>query len=83
MRQDAISPAIDRFHTHPSSRHIGLFTLLLSVTLSSAALAQDWPRFLGPNGNAAVEAGAAPLKWSGERNMLWKTKLPGPGTSCP
>lgn len=53
--------------------------VLLAAT---AACAADWPRFRGPNG-AGIGASAVPLEWSEERNLVWKTPLPGPGSSSP
>ncbi|MBN9523131.1 PQQ-binding-like beta-propeller repeat protein [bacterium] len=49
---------------------------------ASAAVAQDWPAFRGPDGTGASRD-AAPLKWDATRNVVWKTDLPGAGTSTP
>jgi outer membrane protein assembly factor BamB len=58
----------------------GLFVLtLLTAAVESAA---DWPRFRGPGGLGLGES-AVPLEWSDETNLLWKTPLPGPGSSSP
>jgi outer membrane protein assembly factor BamB len=44
----------------------------------------DWPRFRGPNGSrVSGDDAAVPAKWSNEENLVWKTKLPGPGISSP
>ena len=51
-----------------------LFTLV--------AAAADWTGFRGPDGNASSED-SVPDKWSEKENVLWKTKLPGLGTSSP
>jgi outer membrane protein assembly factor BamB len=57
---------------------------VIAVILSAAALASaaDWPRFRGPGGLGLGES-AVPLEWSDEQNLLWKTPLPGPGSSSP
>ncbi|MDA0766936.1 MAG: PQQ-like beta-propeller repeat protein [Verrucomicrobia bacterium] len=59
---------------------------LLAVTLVSSNFlwADGWPQFRGPDGAAtAVEGAAIPTEWSAEKNLKWKTPLPGPGSSSP
>lgn len=46
------------------------------------ATAADWTGFRGPGGNASSQD-TVPDKWSEKDNVLWKTKLPGLGTSSP
>jgi outer membrane protein assembly factor BamB len=46
-------------------------------------IAADWPQFRGPNGAGTTDEGNPPLKWSESEGIVWKTKLPGPGTSSP
>lgn len=58
---------------------------LLSLALAAIAApapAADWPSFRGPNGTGAVPD-AVPTKWSATENVVWKTDLPGAGTSAP
>ncbi len=44
----------------------------------------DWPAFRGPSGDGAAPAGEdAPLEWSERKNLVWRTELPGPGSSSP
>jgi outer membrane protein assembly factor BamB len=50
---------------------------LLAVVLLSGA---DWPRFRGPNGTGIANDRDIPVKWT-EKNILWKTPLPGTGHS--
>lgn len=59
-----------------------LAVVLVSVT-TSFTQAADWPRFRGPNGSAVSEAQNLPTKWDDKTNLLWKTPLPGPGSSSP
>lgn len=55
--------------------------LLLPLTL--AASAADWNRFRGPDGLGLSGEQGLPTEWSSSKNVAWKTKLPGPGTSSP
>src|SRR5262249_34062064 len=43
---------------------------------------EDWPSFRGPSDNGTVSAKNLPVEWS-QANFLWKTKLPGLGSSTP
>jgi outer membrane protein assembly factor BamB len=43
----------------------------------------DWLRFRGPNGSGVAVGAQPPTSWSDTENVLWKTPLPGPGTSSP
>lgn len=44
----------------------------------------DWPAFRGPSGDGVVpEPEKPPLTWSGSDNLIWRTALPGPGSSSP
>ncbi len=43
----------------------------------------DWPRFLGPNGDDVSADKGLPDDWSAASNVVWKTELPGFGSSSP
>jgi len=43
----------------------------------------DWPRFRGPTGMGVSQAKGLPIEWSDDKNVVWKTPLPGPGASSP
>lgn len=63
-------------------------TLMLSLALllPSAVFAQtagDWPQFRGPTGMGVSPAKGLPLTWSPTENIVWKTPLPGAGSSSP
>src|SRR6185503_14794733 len=45
--------------------------------------ASDWPQFRGPTASGQSDAKGAPLTWSDDKNIVWKTALPGPGASSP
>jgi outer membrane protein assembly factor BamB len=65
---------------HDLVRHCLAFLLLLS--LLSAGLAQEWPRFRGPNGSGISPAKTIPTSWT-EKDFNWKLPLPGAGHSSP
>ncbi|GAA4471906.1 PQQ-binding-like beta-propeller repeat protein [Novipirellula rosea] len=45
---------------------------------------ESWPAFRGPSGDGIVRSGAKlPLQWSSEKNIDWRTELPGKGWSSP
>ncbi|MGI9429666.1 MAG: PQQ-binding-like beta-propeller repeat protein [Bythopirellula sp.] len=58
--------------------------VLNSFFAITAADANDWLRFRGPNGSGiSAESEATPVDWSPTENLKWKLALPGPGSSCP
>ncbi len=50
--------------------------------LAFRSSAADWPAFRGPAGNGTTQD-KAPVVWGPEKNIRWKTPLPGPGNSSP
>src|ERR1051325_1723877 len=57
---------------------------LIAVTLTaSTALGADWSQFRGPHGSGTSQETGLPVTWSEKENIVWRAKLPGPGTSCP
>ena len=46
-------------------------------------LAADWPQFRGPGGLASSEDTGLPTTWNSSQNIVWKTELPGFGSSSP
>jgi outer membrane protein assembly factor BamB len=51
--------------------------------LHSPLLADDWPRFRGPNGTGISEEKSIPTQWSADKNIAWKLPLPGNGNGSP
>jgi len=51
--------------------------------MAAAATAADWPAFRGANGSGVSAEGNVPFEWSDNKNLKWKTPLPGPGSSSP
>jgi outer membrane protein assembly factor BamB len=52
-------------------------------SLGVSALAADWSEFRGPGGLGTSTETGLPVHWSSEKNVAWKTRLPGAGTSSP
>ncbi|MBI1314269.1 PQQ-binding-like beta-propeller repeat protein [bacterium] len=45
--------------------------------------ADEWPQFRGPATNGHSDVTGLPLEWSEQKNVRWKTALPGEGHSSP
>ncbi len=43
----------------------------------------DWRQFRGPGGLGTSAETGLPVEWSSHKNIVWTTRLPGPGTSSP
>jgi outer membrane protein assembly factor BamB len=57
--------------------------MLVTVMIASFGVrAEDWPQFRGPGG-AGISRDKPPSTWDDSKNVLWKTPLPGPGSSSP
>ena len=58
--------------------------LIFIMLVSSAAQANDWPLWRGPNHNNIAEAGqGVPAEWSEAKNVIWKMDVPGRGHGSP
>ncbi|MBI2804236.1 MAG: PQQ-binding-like beta-propeller repeat protein [Planctomycetes bacterium] len=49
----------------------------------SLPIRADWLQFRGPGGLGIAPDKNTPIAWSAEKNVAWKTALPGPGASSP
>lgn len=60
-------------------------TFLSLSLLSSIAFGQNWPEFRGPTGDGQASAATTDLvtEWSEEKNVVWKTPVPGRAWSTP
>tara|TARA_R110002095_G_scaffold97806_1_gene85878 strand:+ start:45 stop:1322 length:1278 start_codon:yes stop_codon:yes gene_type:complete len=68
------------------SRFLPAVILLLACITTSTRLKAadaDWSQFRGPAGNGISSSTGLPTEWSAEKNIAWKTKLPGHGSSSP
>jgi outer membrane protein assembly factor BamB len=55
---------------------------LLIVLATLPLYAEDWPQFRGPGGTG-IGAAKLPTEWDAEKNVAWKTAIPGRGLSSP
>lgn len=61
-----------------------LLLLALSIYLScstSKADVKSWPQWRGPDASGHAFEGKFPAEWSANKNLIWKTSLPGRGHS--
>jgi outer membrane protein assembly factor BamB len=60
-------------------------SLLLATGLVAllSSLGADWLQFRGPHGAGVSGESGLPATWSAKENIVWRTPLPGPGTSSP
>lgn len=61
--------------------YLSLIGILTCVTCGSNAA--DWPCWRGPNGLGRSTEKNLPAQWSKDKNIAWKTPLPGKGASSP
>ena len=59
-----------------------LLTILVLTAPASMSAQDSWPRFRGSDGNGISLATNLPIRWA-EKDVRWKTTLPGKGHSSP
>lgn len=64
-------------------RSQALCTFIFIGQLCASAKGESWPQFRGPNGDGVSTAENVPLEFGEEKNLAWKTELPGRGWSSP
>jgi outer membrane protein assembly factor BamB len=57
--------------------------VIFLAAMTSVSRADNWERFLGPNGSGVSNDKNIPVQFSAKENVLWKTRIPGIGHSCP
>ena len=67
-------------------------SLPLSLTIALAVVGftawadpalADWPQWRGPLSNGVSPDADPPIEWSESKNLKWKVKIPGLGSSTP
>ena len=65
-------------------RHTTRLWLGLTLIGASAMVsAENWPAWRGPQANGVAPGGNPPTEFSEEKNIQWKIKVPGSGSSTP
>lgn len=62
---------------------LALPSLFIAMLSSTIAGVDDWPQFRGPGGLGVSTSKSLPSEWNDSNNIVWKTELPGSGTSSP
>ena len=61
--------------------------LLLAAVLAAAAVApapaDNWPQWRGPKNDGHSAETGLPTEWGPDKNVVWKLKMPGRGSSTP
>ena len=68
------------------SFHLARLAILGAVLLAPSPVLADgpaWPQFRGPEGQGHADGLELPLTWSEEKNITWKTPIPGRAWSSP
>lgn len=63
-----------------------LFLIVVSVANANGQTVDDtmaWPTFRGTDGNGVSTTATPPITWNQTRNIAWKKKIPGKGSSSP
>jgi len=53
------------------------------AALAAPASADNWPQWRGPKNDGLSAEKGLPTEWSGEKNVVWKLKMPGIGGGSP
>src|SRR5947207_1294202 len=84
MRRKACTSLVTSlFEEAHVSRYASRYQALVGLLAGLLCQGSDWPGFRGPDGNAVSPDRGVPVHWSVSENVVWKTKLPGFGTSSP
>jgi outer membrane protein assembly factor BamB len=64
-------------------RWLASFAFVALTAASTRALAENWPQWRGPGGQGISSEAKLPTEWAPDKNVAWKTELPGSGHSSP
>ncbi|MBI1386819.1 MAG: PQQ-binding-like beta-propeller repeat protein [bacterium] len=67
---------------------MNLFIRILTIVcfiapLTTRASDENWPHWRGPHYTGAAEATGLPVEWGPEKNLRWKTVMPGESAATP
>ena len=60
-----------------------LVAICLVVCVPAFAFADNWPQWRGPKNDGVSPAKDVPMEWGPDKNVVWKLKMPGRGSSTP
>lgn len=60
-----------------------LCACLIGPALGAPSYPSSWPSWRGSSVTGVAEGAQPPLQWSDQKNIKWKTKIPGAGFSTP
>ena len=80
-RKVALANSINSKKRKTMKQYFLITIFFFSMYLSAAA--DNWPQWRGPDGTSVAGKGNFPTEFSSTENVLWKVKLPGPGSSTP
>ena len=60
-----------------------LLLLFFVCQFESKCQTDNWPNWRGINSDGVSTTGTPPTKWSEEKNIIWKTPIPGKGVGTP
>ena len=64
------------------TRRLLLATLLAAFAMTPAS-ADNWPQWRGPKNDGHSAEKGLPTEWGPDKNVVWKLKMPGHGSSTP
>lgn len=74
--------SLDRI-SHQPLKILLTFLAVGYLGLTTTLAGESWTEFRGPTGQGHSSASGLPVHWSKEKNVAWKTDLPGSGWSSP
>ena len=78
-----VLPALGKINLTPKPKIMRLLLALLFVTGFAYAKPDHWNQFRGPNGDGDAGNADLPVEFSEEKNLTWKTPMPGKAWSSP
>lgn len=64
-------------------RTLAIASVMLGLACVSIGRCDNWPQWRGPQQNGFAPGDGFPVAWGEEKNIRWKTAVPGWGTSTP
>ncbi|WP_240928223.1 PQQ-binding-like beta-propeller repeat protein [Thalassoroseus pseudoceratinae] len=63
--------------------HFSIAALVWVLVWPTMGQSANWPEFRGPTGEGIATVSGLPVEWSPDKNVVWKTPVPGLGWSSP